>query len=134
MKSFADLTGLVGSKNPGDQVNATVLRDGKERTIAIAITKNSTVSIPALEMDLRDLSSSDKEEFDVKDGVRIVATTGSLAKYNMTGFVITKINDKDVRNIDDVRSLMQNVSTNESVIVELKNTKGEVERLRLIAD
>jgi Do/DeqQ family serine protease len=134
MKSFADLTGLVGSKNPGDQVNATILRDGKERSIAIAITKNSTVSIPALEMDLRDLNSSDKKEFDVKDGVRIVATNGNLAKYNMTGLVITKINDKNVRNVDDVRTLMQSISTNESVIVELKNTKGEVERLRLIAD
>jgi len=134
MKTFADLTGLVGSKNPGDQVNATILRAGKERSIAIAITKNSTVTIPALEMDIRDLNDSDKREFDLNAGVRIVGTKGNLARYDMTGFVITKINDKGVRNIDDVRSLMQNVSANESVIVELKNIKGEVERLRLIAD
>jgi S1-C subfamily serine protease len=63
-----------------------------------------------------------------------VGTKGNLAKYDMTGYVITKINDLKVKDVEDVRSLMQKVATNESVIVELKNKAGEVERLRLIAD
>jgi len=134
MKSFAALTGYIGSKNPGDRVSATILRDGKERSIAIEVTKNSTVTIPALEMDLRDLDKNEKREFKVSEGVRIVGTNGNLAKYNMTGFVITKINDRSVKDVEDVRNLMRKVSTNESIIVELKNKAGEVERLRLIAD
>ncbi len=132
MKSFAGLIGLVGSKNPGDKVNATVMRDGSEKTISIEITKNSTTTIPALEMDVRDLNRDEKKEFNVSDGVRIVGTNGNLSKYNMTGFVITKINDRGVKDVEDVRSLMKKVSTNEGIIVELKNAKGEIERLRLM--
>ncbi|BAO56023.1 trypsin-like peptidase domain-containing protein [Nonlabens marinus] len=134
MKSFADLTGYVGSKNPGDRVTARILRNGKERDLEIEITKNSTVTIPALEMDLRDLNSDEKEEFQVNDGVRIVGTQGNLARYDMTGYVLTKINDRSVKNVEDLRSLMQKVTPNESLIIELKNAKGETERLRLIAD
>jgi len=134
MKSFADLSGYVGSKNPGDLVNATVLRNGRERQLNIEITKNSTVTIPSLEMDLRDLNSEEMREFNVDQGARIVGTNGNLARYDMSGFVITKINDRIVRDVESVRILMQNVSANESVIVELKNAKGEIERLRLIAD
>ncbi|WP_194852354.1 trypsin-like peptidase domain-containing protein [Nonlabens antarcticus] len=134
MKSFSELTGYIGSKNPGDLVTATILREGTEKSLSIEITKNSTVTFPALEMDLRDLDSSEKRLFKVSSGVRIVKTNGNLARYDMSGYVITKINDRGVRNVEDVRSLMQKISANESVIVELKNTKGEVERLRLIAD
>lgn len=134
IKSFADLSGYVGSKNPGDLVNATILRDGTKRTVNIEITKNSTVTVPTLEMDIRNLDSSEMREFDVKNGVRIIRTTGKLAKYDMTGFVITKINDTAVSDVQDVQSLVQNISSNDNLILELKNNKGEVERLRLIGN
>lgn len=133
MKSFADLSGYVGSKNPGDVVNAEVLRDGKKSTLAIEITKNTTVNIPMLEMDVRDLNAVERSEFKVKEGVRIVGTTGDLSKYDMTGFVLTKINDTPIKDIDEVRNVILNVSPSENLIVELKNKKGEIERLRLIA-
>lgn len=134
LKTFADLTGYVGSKNPGDRVTANVLRNAKELSLTIEITKNSTVTIPSLEMDLRDLNADEKNQFKVKEGVRIVRTIGNLAKYDMSGFIITKINDRNVKDVEDVRNVMQKVATNESVIVELKNAAGQVERLRLIAD
>jgi Do/DeqQ family serine protease len=135
-RSFADLTGYIGSKNPGDVVSVAVQRDNNRRTLEIEITKNSTITIPALDMDLRDLNTNERKQFRVQDGVRIVNTRGELAKYSreLSQFVITKVNNVEVKNVDELRDLMRNVDANEMLYIEMRSPNGETERMRMKAN
>lgn len=134
IRNFADLTGFVNSKNPGDIVNAIIIRDGKTKEIDIEITKNNTVSVPQLEMEVRNLNSQDKKTYNTKTGVKVERTTGSLARYNMTDFIITSINDTKVTNTDQLQSILRNLSSRETVLIEMKNSRGETERFRYTVD
>lgn len=134
IRNFADLTGFVNSKNPGDTVTAVVIRDGKSKEVAIEITKNTTLSIPQLEMDLRDLNSEEKKVYGTKKGVKVERTTGSLARYNMTDYIITAINDNEITSVNQLQQLVRNLGSRETVIIEMKNKKGEIERFRYTLD
>lgn len=134
MKSFADLSGYVGSKNPGDRVNATILRNGNQRSVSIEITKNTTITIPSLDMDLRDLSQEEKRQYNLESGALITGTKNQLADTDLRGYVITKVNDTKVRDVENLRSIMLNTTSNQRLILEVKNPKGETERWRMTVD
>ncbi|WP_304015465.1 trypsin-like peptidase domain-containing protein [Nonlabens dokdonensis] len=134
IKKFADLTGYVTSKNPGDKVVATVISDGTIKDVTIELTKNNTVSIPTIDMDLRNLTKKDLKTYGVKKGVKIVRTIGELARYDMSDYIITKINDTTVSNIDDVQSILRNVDPNETLLIQMMNSNGEIERFRYTVD
>lgn len=134
MTKFSELTGYVTSKNPGDKVIARVISDGTFKDITIELTKNNTVSIPSIEMDLRNLTEADLKKYKVKEGVKIVQTTGNLARYNMRDYIITKINDYKVSDIDDVQKVLRNVDPNATLLIQMKNSAGEIERFRYTLD
>ncbi len=134
IKKFADLTGYVTSKNPGDKVVATVISNGVTKNITIELTKNNTVTIPTIDMDLRNLTKKDLKTYGVKKGVKIVRTIGELARYDMSDYIITKINDVVVGDIDDVQSILRNVDPNETLLIQMMNSNGEIERFRYTVD
>jgi len=134
IRNFADLTGFVNSKNPGDVVTAVVMRDGSAKQIQIEITKNNTVSVPQLEMELRNLNAQDKKVYGTKAGVKVERTTGSLARYDMRDYVITAINDNKVTDVDQLQRILRSIGARETVLIEMKNTSGEVERFRYTID
>ena len=131
---FSELTGYVTSKNPGDVVVANVIRDGEVSQMNIELTKNNTVSIPSIEMDLRNLTKADRSKYKIKEGVKIERTTGGLARYDMRDYVITKINDTEVTNIDDVQNVLRSVNPKATLLIQMKNSAGEIERFRYNMD
>jgi Do/DeqQ family serine protease len=131
---FADLTGYVTSKNPGDILIARVLRDGVLKDVNIELTKNNTTRIAAIGMDLRNLTPADRTTYQVKEGVKIVQTTGDLSRYNMSDYIITKINDRPISNIEDVQKVLRDVIPNATLLIQMKNSAGETERFRYAMD
>lgn len=134
LQKFSDLTGYINSKNPGDVVVAKVLRDQNFMDVRIELTKNNTVSIPSIDMNLRNLTDEDRRQFKVKDGVKIVATTGGLSRYDLSNYIITKINEDQVKDIDDVQQLLRKLPPSATILVQMKNTAGETERFRYTMD
>ncbi|AZQ44126.1 S1C family serine protease [Nonlabens ponticola] len=135
-RTFADLTGYIGSKNPGDVVRVKAVRGDRMRDFDIVITENTTMTIPSLEMDLRDLNSDEKRLFKVDNGVRIVDARGDLKPYSsqLSQFVITKINNVAVNSVSEVRQILNGVERNDMLYIEMKSPNGEIERLRLPAN
>ncbi|MGB3591014.1 MAG: trypsin-like peptidase domain-containing protein [Nonlabens sp.] len=133
VRSFADLSGYVGSKNPGDVVQIRVLRNGRELTLPVTITLNTTVTIPELDMQVRELNDAEKKLYKVSKGVKILRTVGELAaqQIDLSDYVITKINGEEVDNVDTLKSIMQDASRYRYQILEMKNSAGETERVRL---
>ncbi|MGB5981725.1 MAG: trypsin-like peptidase domain-containing protein [Nonlabens sp.] len=132
IRTFADLSGYVATKNPGDVVEVEVYRDGNRIERNIEITKNSTVVIPELEMQVRDLTKDDKRKFKVDNGVKITGTTGELMRYNerLQDYVIVEINDEAISSTDELKEILSNRNPYEGIMLVMKNSKGEMERLR----
>ncbi len=133
IRTFADLSGYVATKNPGDVVLVEISRDNKRRELEVEITKNSTISIPEIEMEVRNLTLEDKKRYQINNGVKITAATGELIKYDkiMRDYVILKVNDISVNDVDELNKIIKNREPYETVMLLMKNSKGEVERLRL---
>jgi len=134
LQKFSDLTGYINSKNPGDVVVAKVLRNKNFIDVRIELTKNNTASIPSIGMNLRNLTDDDRKKFKVSDGVKIVATTGGLSRYDMSNYIITKINDEEVKNIEDVQQILRSLPPSATILIQMKNSAGETERFRYTMD
>lgn len=134
INKFIELTGYIKTKNPGDVVNAEVIRNNNTMNIPITISKNHTVVIPQIEMELRNLTKEEKKFYATNSGVKIIKTIGKLARYNLTDYIVTKVNDTEVNNIDDIQDILRNVVTNETLLIQMKNSKGEIERFRYTVD
>ncbi len=130
IKKFTELDGYIKTKNPGDIVTAEVIRDNELISIPITLSKNNTVTITQIEMKLRNLTKKEKKQFDVNSGVKITETIGKLARYNLSDYIVTKVNDTDVNDIDDIQAVLRDVVPNETLLIQMKNSKGEIERFR----
>lgn len=134
INKFVELAGYIKTKNPGDVVVAEVIRNDNIITIPITLSKNNTVTIPQIEMELRNLTREEKKQFDVKQGVKITGTIGKLARYDLRDYIVTKVNDADVGDIDDIQAILRNVVPNETLLIQMKNSNGEIERFRYTVD
>lgn len=97
---------LIGIKRPGDKVKITVNRDGKEKDYTVTlrnrdggksiIKKEAAKSVLSkLGVNIEDLSSGEKEEIGVRNGVKVgkVFEAGSIARDTdiRAGFIITRV-------------------------------------------
>ncbi len=104
---FADLSGYLGSKRPNDVVQVTVLRDGKEKTIPVALVKLETFSIDDLGLEVKNITPAELKERGLDYGVEVTrALTPEVARYKLEGIVITQLNDEPVKDINDARRIM----------------------------
>lgn len=118
--SGADLIGQIATYRPGDKINLTYQRGGKEYTTAITL-KNKTGStdivktsvLDKLGAELESVNKDDAKELGVKGGVivKAIGTRGLLSKVRIQeGYVITKANGKEVNNVDDLRKILEGAS------------------------
>lgn len=126
IRKFADLTGYLGSKRPGDRVNVTLLRDGKEKTLSVELKRTPFVNYYG--MRLRDLSKKEARSLDLKEGIHVSAVqNGRLYRRGVKeGDVLISVNGKEVRNTNDVLAL------EEDSIYELEFMNQDKERMRFI--
>jgi Do/DeqQ family serine protease len=124
---FSDLTGYLGSKRPGEIVQVTVVRDGSEKVIPVTLVKLETYEIDALGLEVKNASTEDLQDRDASHGVLVTkALTPDIAQYNLTGVLITKINDEIVSSITDVKDIMADRSFNSPLKITFKKQNGEL--------
>ena len=118
--SGADLIGQIATYRPGDKINLTYQRAGKEYTTSILL-KNKTGStdvvktsvLDKLGAELENVNKDDAKELGVKGGVMVkaIGSRGLLSKVRIQeGYVITKANGKDVNSVDDLRKVLEGAS------------------------
>ncbi len=115
VNNATELQEQVGKQRPGDRVNITYIRNGKESTVPITL-KNISGTTGVVERGsgggavfgarFEPLSSNDKRMFGVDNGVKIVEVGDGLFRDLgiRRGTIITTINNKKVNSGDDVRS------------------------------
>ncbi|RLZ12680.1 Do family serine endopeptidase [Faecalibacter macacae] len=121
INTFSNLSFQIGSKRPGDKVNVTVLRDGKERDFTLTLkdakgnasTRSKADLTPAevLGATFEPLTERQKDNFGINYGVMVkdIEPNGKLAGAGVQKeFIILSINDKEVSSQQDIEKILKN--------------------------
>ncbi len=115
INKFSDLSGYLNTKRPDDIVNVTLIRNGSEKIIPVTLSKSELMTVEFMDMQLKNIPSNIKKEFNIENGV-IVTKNENYALYKNlginTGYIITEINDKPVKNVEDINKLKQQYGSN----------------------
>ncbi len=127
VSKFSDLSGYLGSKRPNDVVDVTILRNGKEKHIPVTLVKLETFEIDDLGLEVRNANSALLKQRGVNNGVIVSkALSKDMARYNLEGIIITKINDEKIEDIDDAKRIMSNRDYNAPIKMTFVNQRGEL--------
>jgi Do/DeqQ family serine protease len=118
INSSSELLGQVSRYKPGDKINVTYLRDGKEKTVSLTlknrsgnfeVVKNTTV-FDNLGGDLETVDKETARKNDISGGVQVKKLGNGLLKNTriQEGFIITSVNGQDVNSLDDLKSILNN--------------------------
>jgi len=125
--TFSELSGYLGSKRPKDVVNVTIERNGDEQIIPVTLVKLETYEIESLGLEVKNTSKEELSKLGLKNGVVVTRPISKeMAKYNLSGIVITRLNEEDVKDIEDVKRIMNQRNIGESIKITFVNQKGEI--------
>jgi Do/DeqQ family serine protease len=130
IRTSAGLIEYIGRHRPGDKVNMLVNRKGKELVIPVELKSRDGKTGPikpeernavaTLGLVLEDVDSKVLSRLELKNGVRVKELgNGRLSKYTdiREGFIITKINDVEVKTVKEVNSILEKKKEGEMVIL-----------------
>lgn len=106
---FSDLTGYLNAKRPNDIVSLTLKRQGKELIKNVMLRKIDTYTIADLGLTVKNTSKMQLDKRGVDHGVIVTNVNNSeLLSMGLDGAIITHLNDEAVKNIDDLKSTVEN--------------------------
>jgi Do/DeqQ family serine protease len=117
INSTPQLQEQIGRYRPGDKVNVTVIRDGREKTFPV-ILRNKDGETSLLKSDpvvkllggtFEDLDGSSKNQLGLRGGVKVSKLyEGKLRSSGIKeGFIITSIDKKEIRNTSDLENALK---------------------------
>jgi Do/DeqQ family serine protease len=118
VNSGPELQEQVARYKPGDKINVTYVRDGKESTTTITL-KNKSGNYEVVKNETffdnigGELATVDKEtarKNDIAGGVQVKKLGNGVLKNTriQEGFIITNVDGKDVNNLDDLKAILNN--------------------------
>lgn len=137
IKKLADLTGQINAHRPGETVDVTVLREGKEQVIQVKLKNEfgkeeygETEFIDnILGVKLEKASTTSKQKFNINYGVTIQQNNNeSLKRYGVNeGAIILSIDRQKVNSVAEVEQALRNSKNNPYVTLQILNTNGRIE-------
>jgi Do/DeqQ family serine protease len=126
IRKFADLTGYLGSKRPGERVDVTVVRERK--TLTLAVLLKATPFVNYYGMRLRNLSEKETELYDTTKGVYVAGIENSrlFRRGVQAGDVLLAMNGNEINSKSEVLAL------DEESIYELTFLNKNGEKMRFI--
>jgi len=126
IRKFSDLSGFISSKNPGDIVNVTFIRNGNIKTSDVTLEKLDFHVIKEVGIELINTTKDDLERFGVDYGVKISKVLNeSMISEKLVGFLINEANEQPVKNIDDIKSIMSNSDPDRPLSLRFIAPNGE---------
>ena len=127
INKFADLSGYLASKRPGEKVTVLYKRDGKEKKVNVRLEKINRAIF--FYMEVRELNSEQRRKFNTDYGLYISNMNNRRLYQNGidSGYVILEVNGEKVNVLSDVKGYK--VSDLESIL--FLNPNGEKEKIIL---
>ena len=128
VSSFADMTGYLNSKRPGDKIKVTYLRNGKTMTTIVTLKPNPFFDY--FGMRLKNLTADEADRFGVKKGVKIASNRNERLRRRGIGqgILIQSINGATIESTDDLKKIEENE------IYEIEFMNEDQERFRFFFD
>ncbi|MBR3287639.1 MAG: trypsin-like peptidase domain-containing protein [Bacteroidales bacterium] len=136
VNSYSELSEQVGKYRPNDKVTVEVLRQKKTRNFEVTLRnrEGSTqvvrkqIAERELGAVLEELTDEEKESLDIRYGVKVKSLqAGKLRSAGVrAGFIIMKVNDKEVRSVADVEEILQKVPPRSRVLLDGMYSDGEL--------
>ena len=125
IRKFSDMTGYLNSKNPGEKVTVTFIRDDSEQKADVVLDIFEVYEIEEIGVKVIDISKADLKKYGADSGVLIYKTTASsFTKNDLSGLLITKIDDQKVESIEEVESVISSRNSNEPMLVTFLSPNG----------
>ena len=104
INKFADLSGYLNSKRPGDKLNVKIFRNNKSLSIGVKLKRSTYVQFYG--MQLKDASESELKELNAENGVKVVINrNGTLFRMGIrSGYILSEINNVKISNTSDLKS------------------------------
>ncbi|MEM7658586.1 MAG: Do family serine endopeptidase [Bacteroidota bacterium] len=115
----SELQAAIGAHRPGDQIELTINRDGKERFLPVTLKNQAgTTEVAArpakdlwneLGLELKELSKTELREMGLKQGVKVSRVfPGKVTRQTdlKEGFVITRIDGKEVGSVAEIEKML----------------------------
>jgi len=128
IKKFADLSGYLSTKRPGEKVNVVYKREGKTLETEVILKKINRVSFLGMELQELDAEQRANLGLDENDGGLYINRAQNATRYYYgidEGYAILEVNDQKITQLDDLKSI--DVEDLKSLLV--LNPQGEKERI-----
>ena len=126
IKSFGELQNVIAQKRPGDKITINYLRNKKQQkaTLTLKNEQGNTKVVKNADIDVlggqfRALSDQQKEQLNICYGLEVLKVNGGKLKDAGVpkGFIIQRINDKSVKSIEDLQSIVKEASTSKEPVL-----------------
>ncbi|MCO6174042.1 Do family serine endopeptidase [Flavobacterium sp. NRK F10] len=131
INGFSDLSSYINTKRPNDVVNVTIIRDEKEKTIPVTLTKKELITYEAKGIEFEDISSNDKKEYGINYGVKIKKITNEdLIDYanELEGSIILSVDNVKAKDVETVTKLLNGKDKQRSRY-EILTKNGKIVRI-----
>lgn len=118
VNSGPELQEQVANYKPGDKIDITYVRDGKESTISVVLKNKSgnyqvvknTTAFDNLGADIATVDKQTAQKNNITGGVQVKKIGSGLLKNTriQEGFIITSVDGQDVNNLDDLKNILNN--------------------------
>ena len=126
ISKFSDLVGQLKAKRPGEYVNVTVNRNGKNLNRKVKLSKKDLHRSENYNLDLKDLTKEEMKELSISYGVKIARDFSERVDgSSIKGFIITKINNKKVMSAAQVATFLD-AKKRYSVTIEMLDLNREI--------
>jgi len=128
IKKFSDLTGYINSKSPNDIIQVKVLRHNTELNIPVTLTKYEiqNYNIEDVGVEVVNPTKEYLKRFNLDHGVVIKrALSSRMQRYNLTGLIISEIDGKKVKNVLEVKQIIESKYQDEDITISLVDLNGQ---------
>ncbi len=103
VRKFADLTGYLSTKRPGDIVQVTIERDGDVLEVPVTLKKLQRLELPVMGLEVKNLSEKDKKLYKTEKGVKVTGVPETYREYDLEGKVILEVNGETIDDIQEAK-------------------------------
>ncbi len=121
VESSPELQEIIARHRPGDRVKVTVNRKGTEKTFSVILNnrkgntdlvkKEHKKVLNIIGADLETIDDKTAEKLDLNGGVKVTRLYAGKIRQNTNmreGFIITKVDGKTVKTVEEVVSILEN--------------------------
>jgi serine protease Do len=130
----SDLPPLVSAIKPGTQVKLQIWRKGATRELALSVGEIPTAKVAAersgeadksrLGLALRSLTPQERREVESPDGLLVESVSGPAARAGIRpGDVIVSVNGQPVRDVPQLRALLDKAGKKVALLIERENAR-----------